>query len=328
VRAAFYRRHGAAAEVIEIGEQPTPQAGPGEVRVRLHASGVNPSDANRRGGRSPGADYPLVIPNSDGAGVVDQTGPGVDPAWNGRRVWLHNGQRERALGTAAEWIALDATLVAPLPDGVPFDVGACLGIPAMTAHRCLFADGPVRGLDVLVAGGAGAVGHYAIQLAKWGGARVLTTVSGPAKGDHARKAGADVVIDYKREDVAARVLAETGGKGVERLVEVDFGGNLATTLRVMALNGTVAMYASRGELRPTVPIYDFMRRNVNIRTVLLYSVPPADRARAQTDIGRWLATGSAVHTIAGHYALAKTAAAHQAVESGGKLGTVVVECTR
>ncbi|MFI5001462.1 MAG: NADPH:quinone reductase, partial [Reyranellales bacterium] len=283
MRAAFYIKTGPAREVLQYGEQPTPHAAPGEVRLRLHASGVNPADANRRAGRTPG-DFPLIIANSDGAGVIDEVGDGVDTAWLGKRVWLHNGQRGRPFGTAAEYIALDHRLIAPLPDGTSFAAGATLGIPGMTAHRCLFADGDVKGLDVLVTGGAGAVGHYAIQLAKWAGARVLTTVSSAAKAEHARKAGADVVIDYRAEDVAARVVAETGGKGVERLVEVDFGGNLAVTLKVMAVNGTVAMYASRGEATPVVPIYDFMRRNVNVRTVFLATAPLPARQQAQRDL--------------------------------------------
>jgi NADPH2:quinone reductase len=250
----------------------------------------------------------------------------VDRGWLGRRVWLYNGQRGRALGTAAEYISLDASLVAPLPDEVGFVEGACLGIPCMTAYRCVFLDGDVRGKWVLVTGGAGAVGHYAIQLAKWGGARVIATVSSPAKAAHASAGGADYVIDYRSENVGARVLELTGGAGADRIVEVDLGGNLEASLACVAMNGVIAAYASRGEATPRLPFYRLMRKNITLHAVLLYSTPAEFRRRAQQEINRWLETGEAKHTVAATYALRETAAAHEAVESGGKIGTVVVRC--
>jgi len=192
VKAVWYERTGPAHAVLAVGEIPTPEAGAGEVRIKLAASGVNPADCYRRRGDIP-MEFPRVIPDSDGAGTVDQTGPGVSPEWLGQRVWLYNGQRGRASGTAAEYIALDTGLIAPLPDNTAFDAGACLGIPCMTAHRCLFADGPIAGQTVLVTGGAGAVGHYAVQLAKWAGAYVIATVSSAAKAQQAVGAGADIV---------------------------------------------------------------------------------------------------------------------------------------
>jgi NADPH2:quinone reductase len=170
MRAVWYTRTGPAAEVLQFGERPLPEPAPGEVRVRLAASGVNPADTYRRAGTSYANEWPLIIPNSDGAGVVEALGEGADPALLGQRVWLYNAQRGRPFGTAAEATCVPADYVHPLPEEVPFEVGACLGIPAMTAHRCLFADGPVRGLRVLVSGGGGAVGNYAVQLARWGGA--------------------------------------------------------------------------------------------------------------------------------------------------------------
>ncbi|MBI4272138.1 MAG: NADPH:quinone reductase [Candidatus Rokubacteria bacterium] len=327
MKAVWYERQGPAREVLVFGELPTPEPGPGEVLVRLHASGVNPSDCNRRAGRGhPAMEFPRIVPDSDGAGVVDAVGPGAPAALLGRRVWLYNGQRGRALGTAAEYIALDADLVSPLPDGVDFAAGATLGIPCMTAHVCLFADGEIRDRNVLVTGGAGAVGHYAIQLAGWRGARVIATVSSEAKAAHARAAGADAVIDYRTTPVAERVLELTGGRGVDRIVEVDFGGNLAETVRMIAPNGVVAAYASRGREEPPLPFYALMRKCVTLRPLLLPATRPEARRQAQVDIGRWLAEGRRLHAIAAAFPLARTVDAHEMVERGGKLGTVVVRC--
>lgn len=328
MKAVWYARQGPAREVLQFGEQPAPEPGPGELRVRLAASGVNPSDCNRRAGKDYAMESALIIPNSDGAGTVEAAGAGVDRSWIGKRVWLYNGQRGRALGTAAEYIALDASLVAALPEDVSFEAGACLGIPCMTAYRCVFIEGEVRGKWVLVTGGAGAVGHYAIQLAKWGGAKVIATVSSAAKGAHASAAGADYVIDYRAENVGARVLEITGGAGVDRIAEVDFGGNLEASLACIALNGSIAAYASRGDATPHLPFYRFMRKNVALHAVLLYNTPAEFRRRAQHEINRWLATGQAKHTVAATFSLGETAAAHEAVESGTKIGTVVVRCDR
>lgn len=328
MKAAWYTRQGPPAEVMQFGEQPTPHAGAGEVRVRLHASGVNPADSNRCVGRSYGMEGPLIIPNSDGSGVVDEVGAGVDAAWLGRRVWLYNGQRGgRLLGTAAQYIALDADLVSELAENTSFAEGACLGIPCMTAHRAVTLAGDLGGKTVLVTGGAGAVGHYAIQWAKHFGARVITTVSSPEKAAHAKKAGADFTVNYRSDDVAARVREYTGGSGVDHVVDVDFGGNLAITLQVVASNGTIAYYASRGNVAPVVSAPEVMRRNLAIHGILLNSAPHAARKRAQSDIVDWLRKGGLVHTVSAVYPLARTADAHAAVEYAAKNGTVVVDCT-
>lgn len=324
MRAVWYERTGAAAEVLVLGERPRPRAGPGEVRVRLHASGVNPSDCNRRGGRGYTMEYPLVIPHSDGAGVVDEVGDGVDAGWLGRRVWLYNAQRGRALGTAAEFVALDVGLVASLPDTVSFEQGACLGIPGLTAWHCVFGDGPVAGRTVLVQGGAGAVGQFAVQFARRGGARVLATVRGAARADAVLAAGAHAVIDPTRDDLPQRVRELNHGAGVDRVVEVDFGGNLAGNLALVADNAVIAAYASRGDPRPAVPFYDLMRRNLTVHAVLLPGTPLAARQAAQQGIVRWLEEGGAQIGVSAVYALDDTVLAHQAVESGTKRGTVVV----
>jgi NADPH2:quinone reductase len=329
VKAVWYERTGVASDVLTFGDMPTPEAGPGEVRVRLEASGVNPSDAGRRAGSHSPMQYPRVITNSDGAGIVDQVGDGVTRLKVGQRVWLFNGQRNgRAFGTAAQYIALAEHLVTPLPDDLTFAQGATLGIPCMTAWCCLFGDGTIAGQTVLVTGGAGAVGHYAVQLAKGGGARVIATVSSPAKAEQARLAGADLVINYKTEDVIAGTLEFTGGRGIDRVVDVDFGGNLATTLKLMALNSTIAIYATNGNRNPVVPIRELMDKCIALRALVLPAQLPALLAAAQVDISKWLAAGKRIHNVAAQFPLSETARAHLAVEKGDKLGTVIVDCAR
>ena len=323
MRAVWYRRTGPAHEVLQFGERPLPEPGHGEVRVRLKASGVNPADCNRRAGRGYTMEAPLVIPHSDGAGIIDAVGDGVTSRKVGERVWLYNGQRVRPLGTAAEAITIDADLVSPLPEHVPFEAGACLGIPCMTAHLALTCFGAVENKTVLVTGGAGAVGHYAIQLAKWMGATVITTVSDTDKATEARAAGADAVINYRVENVIDRVREETSGRGVNHVVEVDFGGNIASLPEIVAANGTIASYASRGNPNPQLPFYAMMRKNLTARFVLLPTAAIAARRRAQTEIGRFLHT-AAKHRVAACFPLDECTAAHQAVESGTKRGTVVV----
>jgi NADPH:quinone reductase len=329
MKAVWYERPGAAPTVLTVGEMPTPTAGPGEVRVRLEASGVNPADVGRRAGNYRATEFPRVIPNSDGAGIIDQIGDGVSRFRLGQRVWLFNGQRNgRAFGTAAEYISLAAHLVTPLPDDLSFAAGATLGIPCMTAWCSLFGDGPITGQTVMVTGGAGAVGHYAVQLAKWGGARVIATVSSPAKDMEARLGGADLVLNYRTEDVAARIMEFTERRGVDRVVDVDFGGNIATTLKIMAFNSTIAVYATNGNRTPVIPMRDLMEKCIALRTLVLYALPPPLLAAAQADISKWLAAGPRVHNIAAQFALADTAQAHLAVEKGDKLGTVIVDCAR
>lgn len=327
MKAVWYERFGSAEDVLTFGEMPEPQAGPGEVRVELYASSVNPADTVLRTGMWQHA-FQRIIPNSDGAGVIDQVGKGVTRFVVGERVWLYNGQRNgRAFGTAAEHIAIDERLVTPLPARLSFAEGATLGIPAMTAWVCLFMDGPIKDKTVLVTGGAGAVGHYAIQLAKWGGARVIATVSSQLKAEIAREAGADAVIDYKVEDVAERVLAMTESRGVDRIVEVEFGANLPTSLRVISTNGAIATYASSAEPNPVVPFDLIKGKNVTIHALRLPLMPQELCREAQHDITRWLEAGRRRHNIAARYPLSETAAAHRAVEAGNKLGTVIVDCT-
>ncbi|MET4837178.1 NADPH:quinone reductase-like Zn-dependent oxidoreductase [Bradyrhizobium japonicum] len=198
----------------------------------------------------------------------------------------------------------------------------------MTAWCSLFADGPIVGKTVLVTGGAGAVGHYAVQFAKWGGAQVIATVSSAMKGEQARRAGADLVVNYRDEDVVAKAMALTGGRGVDRVVDIDFGGNIATTLRLMAVNSTIAVYATNGNRTPVVPMRELMEKCITLRTLVLFALPPALLSAAQADITKWLAAGPRIHNVAAQFALSDTAQAHLAVEKGDKLGTVIVDCAR
>ena len=328
MRAVWYDRQGPADQVIVTGDLSTPEPGTGQVRVRLEASGVNPSDTYRRRGAVP-AEYPRVIPNSDGAGVIDKAGDGVDAEWVGKRVWLYNGQRNgRWMGTAAEYIALDVDLVTELPDHVSFAQGATLGIPCMTAHGCVFAAGSVQGKTLLITGGAGAVGHYAVQLAAWAGAEVIATVSSAGKAERARAGGAAHVLNYRTEDVAARVADITGGRGVDHVVDVDLGGNLAATLASVRENGSIAYYATAGLRKPEIDLRALMARNIAIRGFVLPTSPHAARKRAQQDIAAFVRTPGRVLPVAGTFPLYETAAAHLTVEAGGKAGTVVVACAR
>lgn len=326
MKAVWYDRTGPAREVFQYGDLPDPVAGRGEVLIRVMASGVNPADTYWRAGAAGPMPYRRIVPNSDGAGVVEAAGPSVDPAWVGKRVWFYNGQRNgRAFGSAAELIELDVDLVRPLPDEVSFAEGATLGIPCMTAHRSLFLAGPVQGRVVLVTGGAGAVGHYAVQLASWAGATVIATVSSAEKAARALAGGARHVIDYKTEDVAARVREITGEEGVHHVVDVDLGGNLEATLRCVRMNGSVAYYATRGDPAPRFAVGAAMRLNLAITGVYLPASPHEARRRAQDDITRWIGSGARLLSVAGRFPLKDCAAAHEAVEAGTKVGTVVVE---
>ena len=326
MRAVWYADFGDAAEVLQSGEMETPEPGLGEVRVRVVASGINPVDTKRRkGGRGP-MPGPRVIPHFDGAGIVDAVGPGVPDARVGERVWLYEAQWNRILGSAAEFTVVAADRAVRLPDHTTFAEGACLGIPAMTAHRSVFADGPVGGKTVLVTGGAGAVGGYAVQFAKLGGARVIATVSSDEKAAMAKSHGADHVIDYKNEDVVARVHELTDGAGVARIVEVEFGGNLETSLEVIRPNGVIAAYASDAVLEPSLPFYRLVYKNATVHHVLVFVMSEGAKQAAVADIGHWLDSGDLHHHVGPRFPLEDVTAAHQAVEQGA-FGNVILDVT-
>ncbi len=326
MQAAWYERAGPAHEVLQVGEMPAPEAGPGDVLVRVSASGINPSDTKQRAGwRKEGLPFPRIVPHSDGAGTVVAVGDGVDRGRVGQRVWLYNTQRGRPWGTAAHFVALPQGQAVPLPDGVGFDVGACLGVPASTAHFATLADGPIAGRTILVAGAAGAVGHCAVQFAKRGGAQVIATVSGDAKAEHARSAGADHVVNYHEEPVADRVLDITDGAGVDRIVEVDFGANLAIDVAVIKANGVIASYSSTRVPEPVLPYYPLAYKGVTVRFVQAYLLPAAARAMAIRDITDALRAGELQPTIAARFPLDRIADAHALAEGGTVIGNVVLD---
>jgi NADPH:quinone reductase-like Zn-dependent oxidoreductase len=325
MRAAWYERNGPAREVLVVGEMPTPSPGPGEVLVRLATSSVNPSDWKTRSGSRPMA-APRVIPHSDGAGTIEAVGEGVDRARIGERVWIWNGQWKRPFGTAAEHIALPAEQAVRLPDNTGFEDGACLGIPALTAWRAVQTDGGVAGQSVLVAGGAGAVGHYAIQMAKLLGAtQVIATVSSPAKAAHALQAGADLVIDYRSADVAALVAEATRGRGVDRVVEVDLAANAPLLPKVVARDGLCACYGS-GKAEMSLAFGPMILSGAAIRFFIVYELSAEARAQGLAQLTGWLEAGRLRHAIGATLPLDSIAEAHEAVERGAVMGNVVLTC--
>jgi NADPH2:quinone reductase len=269
---------------------------------------------------------PRVIPHSDGAGTIEAVGEGVDRARIGERVWIWNGQWKRAFGTAAEHIALPAAQAVRLPDNTGFEAGACLGIPALTAWRAVQTDGGVAGQTVLVAGGAGAVGHYAIQMAKLlGAARVIATVSSAAKAAHARAAGADEVIDYRAENVVERIRDMTGGRGVDRVVEVDLAANAALLPQIVTRDGFCACYGS-GKADMTLSFGPMILSGAAIRFFIVYELSAQARAEGVAQLTAWLEAGRLQHAIGKVMPLADIVAAHEAVEAGSVMGNLVLAC--
>lgn len=336
MRAVVYTDNGPSS-VLHLADLPDPTPGPGEVVVRLVRAGVNPTDWKFRAGMMPKA-HDQVSPGQDGAGTVEAVGEGVDTVAVGDRVWLRMAQHGRPIGTAAELTVQPATHVAPLPDGASYDVGASLGVPALTAHRALsfatadgrVAPGSLASNTVLVAGGAGAVGNAAIQLAVWAGATVVTTVSSDAKAELALAAGAHHVLDYTTADVAARVR-EIAPDGVDLVVEVAPAQNLDLDLDVVANLGTIAFYANNGGDEATIALRPSFSKNVRLQGILLYTVPPVALAAGAEDVNAAVAAGALrVGEDAGvplhHYPLEDTAAAHDAVENG-VVGKVLIDLT-
>ena len=313
MKAALYDRCGPAVEVLRVEDVERPEPGPGEVRVKLAVSAVNPTDCKSRSGATPRPIDGFQIPHQDGAGVIDAVGDGVDPARIGQRVWLWLAAAGRRWGTAAEWTVVPGRQAVPLPDGVSSELGASLGVPAMTAHRCLFADGPVDGQTVLVAGGAGAVGHFAIQLARWGGARVITTVSGPEKAELARQAGADHVVNYRDPDAAGKLKAVA--ERVDRVVEVALGANLGLDLALAGPGTVIVTYAAEPD-DPVLPVRACMTANVVLRFILLYGVPAAALDHAAADISAALAQGALTELPGQRFPLSDIVKAQEAAEAG------------
>lgn len=321
MRAARYPTYGESAGSIRVDTVPRPDPAPGEVLVEIAVSGVNPTDWKART-QTPNGSPAWMIPNHDGAGTVVAVGDRVSTSRIGERVWLWQAAWQRSGGSAAQYVALPSAKAVRLPDAASFDVGAGLGIPAMTAHYCLFEDGELGESDrVLVQGGAGAVGQAAIALARHAGARVAATVSGPEKGDIAAQAGAELVVDYRRDAVAQRVR-EWAPDGVSRVVEVDLAANLDTDAAVIAPHGTIAVYARTTS--PVSPAWELMVANARIRFVLVYTIPERAKEAAVHGITDALEAG-ALHSLPiTRFPLEQASDAHDAVQRG-VFGKVLID---
>ncbi len=323
MRVAYYETNGPAREVLRFGEMDMPQPGPGEVRVRLASSGVNPSDVKARAGTTRKIAFPRIVPHSDGAGEIDAVGDGVPPSRLGEPVWTLNAQWKRPYGTCAEYIALPAELAVRLPDHIGFDAGACVGIPAVTAYHAVATAQISAGSTLLISGGAGAVAYYAIQFAKARGAVVITTVSSEEKAELARGVGADHVIDYRREDVAAAILDLTENAGVDAVIEVDLAANAALLPQVLRPRGTAVIYGTGAGEAP-LPIYGLLVNQLVLKFIFVYELTSQERNEAILAITRLMDDNLLRHNVGLTLPFEEVATAHEMVESGSVTGQVVV----
>ncbi len=326
MKAAWYEQFGSAADVLTVGDLDDPQPGPGDVLVRMRTSAVNPSDVKKRAGSSPDLlDDGYVTPHSDGAGVIEAVGEGVSSDRMGDEVWIYQAQYGRRFGTAAELVAIGDERAPLLPDGVSHEEGACLGIPAMTAHRCVFADGPVEGQTLLITGGAGRVGHYAIQWAHQAGARVIATSCSEEDDQACVEAGADAIVCHREADWSAKVLDANDGQPIDRAIEVEFGANLPEVLNVLRTGATIATYSSTQDPSPKIPFYRMMFMDLRIRLVIVYAMPEEAKQQAIVDIAEASRAGWLQHRVAHVVDLDDIAKAHELIENGGFRGCVVVK---
>ena len=325
MKAAWFESFGPARDVLVTGKLDKPEPGPGEVLVHLAASGVNPSDVKKRMGFAPRLlDEGLVIPHSDGAGVIEAVGKGITGNREGERVWVYQAQHGRRLGTAAQFIAVQGRRAVKLPGNTSLEEGACIGIPVMTAHRCVFADGPVEGQSLVVTGGAGRVGYYAIQWAAQAGARVIATASSDIDAVACREAGADAVVNHRDENWAAQVVEANSGALVDRVIDVEFGFNLPAVLNMIRTSGTIVTYSSTVVTEPKLPFYRMMFMDLLIRLVIVYEMPESAKEQAIADTTRCLKGGRLQHRLAHVVPLDDIVKAHELIEQGGFRGCVVV----
>ena len=327
MKSVSYDRFGMAADVLSLSEMDTPAPAAGEVTVRLALSGVNPSDTKSRMG-PPGAVKPAfdrVIPHSDGAGTIEAVGEGVDPSRIGDRVWIWNGQWQRAFGTAATHITLPSEQAVSMPSSVSFETGAILGIPGLTAAEAVFGAGDVTGQTLVISGGGGTVGYLAVQLAVWGGAKVIATCS---TRDRARveAAGAHAVLDYRSETLADDILAANDGALVDRVLEVEFGVNIDMNTAVIKPNGVIAAYGSQIEMAPALPFRPLLFKAVTIDIILIYLLPLPQRTERIARLHAALEAGALSCPVEQIYPLADCAAAHDAVTAGGRAGAILLKC--
>ncbi len=327
MRAVWFETKGPAQDVLVCGEMPDPAPGVGEVRVRVQVAGLNPTDTKTRGGwlGMMAMPFPRMITGQDGAGIIDAVGPGVPDARIGERVWVYEAYVGRAFGTTAQLVVVPAQQAVRLPDGVDMDTGAGLGVPALTAHRCLFIDGPIHGRTVLVQGGGGGVGNAAIQLARWAGAQVITTVSRPAQEDAAAEAGAHLIINRTAQDVVETVRAHTGGRGVDRIVEVAFDQNIQADAEMLAVGGSISTYSSGPVPQVPIPFFTLMRKSQTVHFVLVYTMGEHAHQVAVRDVTACLDAGRYHTQVGARFPLAQTADAHDAQDSGTVVGKILID---
>ena len=324
MKAAWYEKTGDAADVLKVGELPDPSPGSNEVLISVKTSGVNPSDVKTRAGARGDLQFSRIVPHSDGAGIIVDVGKNVDSNRIGERVWIWNAAYGRPNGTCAELISLPENQAVAMSDHVSFEAAACLGIPASTAYYGIFAEGSVQNKTLMITGGAGAVGFYGIQLAKWAGAKVISTVSSKEKFKIAEDAGADLILNYKKDNVVDSVLEFTKGNGVDHVLEVEFGGNIQINPKIINTNGTIAAYASMGNIEPTLPFYDFMFKGIKINTFLIYSICQKDRKILIEGMTKALNENALKHLIGSSFSLDDIVDAHEEVESNKNVGNVIV----
>ena len=324
MKAAWYEKTGDADKVLKVGQIADPTPNKGEVLVELKTSGINPSDVKTRSGARGEIQFPKVIPHSDGAGIIIDVGDEVDKKRIGEKVWIWNGAFGRSFGTCAELIAVPEFQASKIDENVDFGPAACMGIPASTAYYGVLANGGVENKTVLISGGAGAVGFYGIQIAKLSGAEVITTVSSEVKAKLAEDAGADKIINYKNEDVIAEILKFTKDEGVDRVMEVEFGGNLPINEKILKTNGVIAAYGSMTEMQPRLPFYNFMFKGIKIDTYLIYSINQGLRKKIIKGLSNYLNNNSLKHMISKTYSIDEIVEAHKAMEDGSLIGNIVI----
>ena len=326
MRAITYSEFGMSTDVLKLRELPVPKADKGEVLVSLEYSGSNPSDAKSRAGNRPGITKPQfeqIVPNSDGSGIITAVGEGVDKTRIGERVWIWNGQWQRPNGTAAEYITVPSDQAVEMPDDMSFETGACLGIPGLTASYCTLGDGPVKGKTVFVSGGAGAVGHTCIQLAKWSGANVIA--SGSENGFvHIRDAGADHVFDYKDPDLSKKIL-DICPAGVDRAIEVEFGENVNLLHKIVRQNGEISLYGGAKNMNPTFPFGPYLFKALKINIALIYILPKKDRDLAIQALHDAYSDGALKMAVGGLFNLEECALSHDATLTPGRKGSVLIK---
>ncbi len=324
MKAVWYEKVGDAKDVLQIGQIDDPSPDSNEVLISVKTSGVNPSDVKTRAGARGELQFSRVIPHSDGAGIIIDVGKNVNPNRVGEKVWIWNAAFGRPNGTCAELIALPEDQAVAMNDNVSFEAGACLGIPASTAYYGIFANGSIENKTLMITGGAGAVGFYGIQLAKWAGANVISTVSSEKKAKIAKDAGADLILNYKEDDIVNSVLDYTKGDGVDRVLEVEFGGNILINQNIVKPNGTIAAYASATVMEPTLPFYNLMFKGIKINTFLIYSISKEERKTVTGGISKALNENAIKHIIASTHSIESVVDAHYAVESNKNIGNVII----